>query len=151
MPYYLPIAGGWIIRFIPFPRVLVQCEMQSVSSRIWTHVAMSISYDDNHYTTVTSKWIPIKHIHMICKWIVFFKWELVYLHTSITIVSTQLNGFTYCYQTFVILFKIIIYFQIVKWLQVSVFNNNYSIQHNLFICTVKCFQVLLLFRCIQEL
>ena len=26
--------------------------MQSVSSRIWTRVAVSISYDDNHYTTV---------------------------------------------------------------------------------------------------
>ena len=25
--------------------------MKSVSSRIWTHVAVSISYDDNHYTT----------------------------------------------------------------------------------------------------
>ena len=25
--------------------------MQLVSSRIWTHVAVSISYDDNHYTT----------------------------------------------------------------------------------------------------
>ena len=48
-PYYLPIAGGRIIGFIPFPRVLVLCEMQSVSSRIWTRVAMSISCDDNHY------------------------------------------------------------------------------------------------------
>ena len=28
--------------------------MQSVSSRIWTRVAMSISYDNNHYTTGTS-------------------------------------------------------------------------------------------------
>ena len=28
--------------------------MQSASSRIWTCVAMSISYDDNHYTTGTS-------------------------------------------------------------------------------------------------
>ena len=28
--------------------------MQSVSSRIWTRVALSISYDDNHYTTGTS-------------------------------------------------------------------------------------------------
>ena len=54
LPYYLPIAGGRIIGFIPFPRVLVLCEMQSVSSRIWTRVAMSISYDDNHYTTSTS-------------------------------------------------------------------------------------------------
>ena len=25
--------------------------MQSLSSRIWTHVAVSISYDDNDYTT----------------------------------------------------------------------------------------------------
>ena len=48
LPYYLPIAGGRIIGFIPFPRV---CEMQSVSSRIWTRVAVSISNDDNHYTT----------------------------------------------------------------------------------------------------
>ena len=54
LPYYLPIAGGRIFGFIPFPRVLVLCEMQSVSSRIWTRVAMSISYDDNHYTTGTS-------------------------------------------------------------------------------------------------
>ena len=28
--------------------------MQSVSSRIWTRVAVYISYDDNHYTTGTS-------------------------------------------------------------------------------------------------
>ena len=30
LPYYLPIAGERIIGFIPFPRVLVLCEMQSV-------------------------------------------------------------------------------------------------------------------------
>ena len=30
------------------------CEMQSVLSRIRTHVAVSISYNDNHYTTGTS-------------------------------------------------------------------------------------------------
>ena len=30
----LQIAGGRTIGFIPFPRVLVLCEMQSVSSRI---------------------------------------------------------------------------------------------------------------------
>ena len=53
LPYYLRIAGGRIIGFIPFPRVLVLCEMQSVSSRIWTRVAGSISYDDNDYTTYT--------------------------------------------------------------------------------------------------
>ena len=27
--------------------------MQSVLSRIWTHVAVSISYDNNHYTMGT--------------------------------------------------------------------------------------------------
>ena len=57
LSYYLPIAGGRIIRFIPFPRVLVLCEMQSVSSKIWTRVAVFISYDDNNYTTGTiNKW-----------------------------------------------------------------------------------------------
>ena len=42
--------------------------MQSVSSRIWTRVAVSISNDDNHYTTGTYKsplYIYIKY--MICK------------------------------------------------------------------------------------
>ena len=29
--------------------------MQSVSSRIWTRVAVSISYDDNNYTTGTQE------------------------------------------------------------------------------------------------
>ena len=33
---------------------LVLWEMQSVSPKIWTRVAVSISYDDNHYTTGTS-------------------------------------------------------------------------------------------------
>ena len=33
--------------------------MQSVSSRIWTRVAMSISYDDNHYTTGNSTFLSI--------------------------------------------------------------------------------------------
>ena len=54
LSYYLPIAGGRIIGFIPFPRVLALCEIQSVSTGIWTHVAMSISYDGNHYITGTS-------------------------------------------------------------------------------------------------
>ena len=42
LSYYLPIAGGRIIGFIPFPGVLALCEMQSVSSRFWTRVAVSI-------------------------------------------------------------------------------------------------------------
>ena len=53
LPFYLPIAGGRIIEFIPFPGVLVLCEMQLVTSKIWTRVAVSISYNDQHYTTGT--------------------------------------------------------------------------------------------------
>ena len=53
-PTILPIAGGRVLEFIPFSRVLVLCEMKSVSYRIWTRVAVSISYDDNYYTTGTS-------------------------------------------------------------------------------------------------
>ena len=49
--YYLSIAGRRIIRFIPSPRVLALCEMQTASSRIWTLVTVSISYDNNNYTT----------------------------------------------------------------------------------------------------
>ena len=65
LPYYLPIAGGRIIGFIPFPRVLVPCKMQSVSSRIWTRVAVSISYDDNHYTTGTSSNVKVICLHLV--------------------------------------------------------------------------------------
>ena len=39
--------------------------MQSVSSRIWTRVAVSISNDDNHYTTDTSlTHITYTYIHI---------------------------------------------------------------------------------------
>ena len=57
--YYLLIAGGRIIGFIPFQQVLVLCEMQSVLSRIWTRVAVSISYDDNKYTMGTSTSVEV--------------------------------------------------------------------------------------------
>ena len=51
--------------------------MQSVSSRIWTRDAVSISYDNNHYTTGTSYyngWYAIKpnHKKMINSWLVWF-------------------------------------------------------------------------------
>ena len=68
LPYYLSIAGGGIIGFIPFPRVLVLCEIQSVSSGIWTRVAVSISYDDNHYTTGTSIKIKLFIERKFCMW-----------------------------------------------------------------------------------
>ena len=50
--YYLPRAGGRIIRCIAFPRVLALCEMQIDPSKIWTDASVSITYDDNHYCRV---------------------------------------------------------------------------------------------------
>ena len=38
--------------------------MQSVSSKIWTRIAVSISYNDNHYTTST---IAINRLLIIWK------------------------------------------------------------------------------------
>ena len=53
LSYYLHIDGGRIIGFIPFPRVLVLCEMQSVSSRIWLVSPCSFP------TTITiTPWAP---------------------------------------------------------------------------------------------
>ena len=66
LPYYLPIAGGRIIGFIPFPRVLVLCEMQLVSARIWTRVTVSISYDGYHYTKGTSYTKSDTHTRLNC-------------------------------------------------------------------------------------
>ena len=53
LPYYLPIAEGRITGFMPFPRLLVLCEIQSALSRIWTRDVESIFFDYNHYTTGT--------------------------------------------------------------------------------------------------
>ena len=44
-----------IIWLLLFPRVLLLCEMQSASPRIWTHIVVYIFYDDNHYTTSISE------------------------------------------------------------------------------------------------
>ena len=54
LPCYLPISEVRIIGLIPFPKVLVLCEMQTPLSRIWNRVARFISYDSKHYTTFTS-------------------------------------------------------------------------------------------------
>ena len=45
--------------------VLVLCEMQSVLFRFWTRVAVSITYDDNHYTTGTSTLLSYIYIYIL--------------------------------------------------------------------------------------
>ena len=47
MANYLPEAGGWISEFIHFLSLLVECEMQTISSSIWTRVFCVYDY---HYT-----------------------------------------------------------------------------------------------------
>ena len=66
--------------------------MQSVSSRIWTCVAVSFSYDDNHYTTGTSTYTHLhtrKHTHT-CE---------LHVHEYITDhPHTQQNALTYTWK-----------------------------------------------------
>ena len=57
--------------------------------------------------------------------------EVAFLHTSIAI---QSHGFTYYkHKSFYLILIICLY--TVKWLQVLLFNTNYSIEHFSFICT----------------
>ena len=53
--------------------------MQSVSSRIWTRVAVSISYDDNDYTAGTSKmkWYSPTDIISLTLWVLRPKFVLL--------------------------------------------------------------------------
>ena len=51
--------------------------MQSVSSRIWTRVAVSISYKDNHYTTGTSKIFICIINKIVCLEIIFINKMLI--------------------------------------------------------------------------
>ena len=50
--------------------------MQSVSSRIWTLVAVSISYDDNHYTTGTSKSVKFIVVRNVIRDLSSYTWRI---------------------------------------------------------------------------
>ena len=90
--------------------------MQSVSSSIWTCVAMSISYDDNHYTTGTSfsqgspLTVCLFYPNFICKYIdsmfiiftnpsaragydtkLIFKWSLTGLNSQFSFYTSWLT------------------------------------------------------------
>ena len=55
--------------------------MQSVTSRIWTHVAVSISSDNNHYTMGTS-FISIYQSIYLVNGAVLRKWALQYKYAE---------------------------------------------------------------------
>ena len=67
-----------IIRFMPFPKISVLCEMQSVSSRILTCATVSISCDDNHYTTGTTTKQSVIHLLVL----IHHAWEKPKFATS---------------------------------------------------------------------
>ena len=52
--------------------------MQSVSSRIWTRVAVSITYDDNDYTLNDEKTIICLPIIIKCRLVSFWFWLKLY-------------------------------------------------------------------------
>ena len=70
--------------------------MPSVSSRIWTRVTVSISYDDNHYTTGISKQSAINkkkidsQIQAFVYLFVFFRFHLL---STGTVKRTQCQAF----------------------------------------------------------
>ena len=52
LPYYLPIAGGRIIGFIPLQGVLVLCNQPRPGFELVS--LCPLFYDDNHYTAGTN-------------------------------------------------------------------------------------------------
>ena len=92
LSYYLPIAGRRIIGFIRFPRVLVLCEMQWVSSRIWTRVAVFISYDENNYTTGTYLPIYLSIFVLMCVQVPLYVCMYVCMYVSIYLSMQILIG-----------------------------------------------------------
>ena len=89
-----------MVGFIPFLEVLAQCEMQTALFRVWTRIAETISYDNNHYTMITSK-LLYTHTHTcfydtllpnVCVWVTQVKREIVF-NSSIWIYIDNLNHF----------------------------------------------------------
>ena len=62
--------------------------MQSVSSRIWTRVAVFISYDDNDYTTGTSYMVAGKSLLESLShggWAYIYIYIYIYIYTGVCV------------------------------------------------------------------
>ena len=57
--------------------------MQSVSFRTWTRVAVSISYDDNHYTTAFFIYKPIGYFTLVFTFFKYFADKNIWLDAKI--------------------------------------------------------------------
>ena len=82
LPYYLPADGGKIIAYIPFPKLLTLCEMQTASTVIWTRVTVSIFYDDSN--DPTAQWLCVcvcvcfRVYGCVLTWVSIYVWRCVY-------------------------------------------------------------------------
>ena len=68
--YYIPLTGRRRDRFMPFPRALIQDEKQTTSSRIWTLLSDSISYNDNDDDKHTFMDVQVMKDFMIQLWVI---------------------------------------------------------------------------------
>ena len=102
--------------------------MQSVRSRIWTRVAVSISCDDNHYTTGTShiSLVSLVIISILSRYLRKIEVFLILLNITTLVPSTlKVNA-----PSNNILGKInflLLYIYMYIYIQVFTFQNNYSI------------------------
>ena len=80
LPYYLPISGGKLIGFIPFPVVLVLFEMQSISSWIWTRVD-----DGNYYSMGISLFNTHRH------YVYIYVYIYIYIYIYIIYIKREIE------------------------------------------------------------
>ena len=102
--------------------------MHSFSSRIWTRVAVSISYDDNHYTTDTYKLLSsclYQMIFYILKSQRILLVSLSKMDSGLCIIRTRLPSPTrrvYSYKPFKLIFYIrllLLFGSLAKWVDRS--------------------------------
>ena len=99
--YYLSVAGGRIVGFIPFPRVLAKSEMQIAPFRIWTWVTEFPSYIDNCYIMSASIRIHIGVIILkktyICIIDLPISSSLKYISELLSLIQLSLQTISFIY------------------------------------------------------
>ena len=90
----LLIAGGRIVRFMPFPMLLALYEMQTSSTRIWTRYLRSIAYNNNHFITNASNILRefVLNYQITYIFISYFFEFLIYCAVHIQFVNIDLQS-----------------------------------------------------------
>ena len=95
------VVRGRIIRFISFPKILAQCEMQTALPCIWTRVALSVSSFDNRY--VTNK--PWHYIYIYIYIVGVYVYIYIYIYICIY-THYQLKVFGYPQKLLFLILKV---------------------------------------------